>query len=766
MENENEILSQFMNTITQLEREQETLKQTLASKQKELKQLQTFEQPKSKSSKTISTPSLQSINFNEPSFEYLTLNQNKEKILLNLTQHTFNYVPIETTSSAYIMGDFTNWEPVLMNKQQINFSYTTVLIKGFKYYYTYSTNEEPVIDYYAPYETNPKTKTIQNYIELPHHKKQQQISLFDSSQDKQILDINRRNYYILQSDSIEEAYFLDKLKEYLKVYSSQHQIISTDKHALISSIDSYYAEHKRKLISQEQSQLLMEYLSTLEGRVVQKEQKVNQVSTLSLFKIVKVVQYKEINTVELLPLYDHNGIKTDKNYYVKNYLYARVNVSQLTCDKNKRNALYYLLPLNESNSVIKEYESNENENDNILKVYVNQDNINDEKNPKNYGVYSKTVVMPTKVEPNRLKHTDYSLLNEKCQFVYAKNVHSNMYVKFIVVNDNNGESIKDDNSNKLDKNISKNDNKDKQNKNKVKPLQMLIYYTIQNNKIILIHSHILDKELEGKTISLITITTSTDYKKIKYNDSYINRKEILFLERSLMPFKLYYNKHKVQAKFNLITKNRLYQISSQFQSNCAFKDMYVQIEHIPLYTSTDQCSFELAGECENIPFYETPTKHCVDVLFLFDQNKTPIDEMLFSFTPCMLTEVDPKESYKMMQRYNEERAQQQHQQQQTIQQSGNNYPQKQENVNEAYEIKKFLLIIDGLNNFDKYQQQPNLIKKLTKDEIEDNIFILEDYQSSLNGIVRYVENNELWDYLGEIDMVSSKIKTLISLFTK
>jgi hypothetical protein len=133
----------------------------------------------------------------------------------------------------------------------------------------------------------------------------------------------------------------------------------------------------------------------------------------------------------------------------------------------------------------------------------------------------------------------------------------------------------------------------------------------------------------------------------------------------------------------------------------------------------------------------------------------------------MLTEVDPKESSKMMQRYNEERAQQQHQQQQqSVPQSGNNYPQNQENVNEAYEIKKFLLIIDGLNNFDKYQQQPNLIKKLTKDEIEDNIFILEDYQSSLNGIVRYVENNELWDYLGEIDMVSSKIKTLISLFTK
>ena len=77
------------------------------------------------------------------------------------------------------------------------------------------------------------------------------------------------------------------------------------------------------------------------------------------------------------------------------------------------------------------------------------------------------------------------------------------------------------------------------------------------------------------------------------------------------------------------------------------------------------------------------------------------------------------------------------------------------------------LHVQGYDSTGHYLNTPSApFSKMIKDEIEDNIFILEDYQSSLNGIVRYVENNELWDYLGEIDMVSSKIKTLISLFTK
>ena len=183
--------------------------------------------------------------------------------------------------------------------------------------------------------------------------------------------------------------------------------------------------------------------------------------------------------------------------------------------------------------------------------------------------------------------------------------------------------------------------------------------------------------------------------------------------------------------------------------NSAFNNFYVKVDSANENNST----YDIGEECsESISLYEAPDVHRVDVSFMFDEDKNAIiEEMKFSFTPCLLKPVEAKEETALMTLYENKKAA-----------MFNKAPVQ----NDSYEMKKFELIVKEMKKFEKYRNDESLIKKMTKDDIEDNLFMLDDYKSSMNSIGTYIERNELWDYIARISLLSVEIDDYIKLFNK
>jgi hypothetical protein len=79
-----------------------------------------------------------------------------------------------------------------MNKNKDIFSYKIILLKGFKYYYSFQTWDQILFDYNSPYEENPRTLQIQNYIDL---NEANHCNSFDFVNDMNILKTVQENYF-------------------------------------------------------------------------------------------------------------------------------------------------------------------------------------------------------------------------------------------------------------------------------------------------------------------------------------------------------------------------------------------------------------------------------------------------------------------------------------------------------------------------------------------------------------------------------------------
>ena len=151
--------------------------------------------------------------------------------------------------------------------------------------------------------------------------------------------------------------------------------------------------------------------------------------------------------------------------------------------------------------------------------------------------------------------------------------------------------------------------------------------------------------------------------------------------------------------------------------------------------------------------YESPSVNKVDVFFLFDENKNVImEEMKFSFTPCLLQQIDNNQESALQNLYESNKEK---------------MLKKEANVQkDSYELKKLELINKEIKKFEKYKNDEKLIEEIDKKEIENYIFMFEDYKNSMNTIGTYIETNELWDLISQVSLTAAEIDEFITLFNK
>jgi uncharacterized protein YchJ len=340
------------------------------------------------------------------------------------------------------------------------------------------------------------------------------------------------------------------------------------------------------------------------------------------------------------------------------------------------------------------------------------------------------IFYPTRIEPSSIDMTNYIFERDENTIIKVTNNKDGNLVKF-------KEIIEE---------------KKKTNKN----LQFFIYYSIINRNVYIIHSHILDKELINKKIDMKKIDYRTDYHKLKKDINYINKDLMLLLIRNMKPFRLYYKGKKIQMNSKNIIINNIYQIKNNNlnKTTTLFENMYVKVENIPHYIINNESNVtntknEINEFCD-YNFYEKPTIHGVDIKLLLESNNQPIndDNGIFSAVPpCFLKDLEQNEQMLVEKTYN----------------NRNKVIGKSE---EPYEIQKYNLINQKLLDFEKYCKDENLVKNMNDIEFKRNVFTLNDYKNSCQGISNYIQNNELWEYIDGIVICQNKLDELINLFNK
>jgi len=106
---------------------------------------------------------------------------------------TITYIPTETISKLYIMGDFTNWELLEMNKEISNiFTFNILLLNGFKYYYCFYTDDQPIVDFNNLYEENLSNGQIQNVLYLSEENR---VEDYDYNKNKKTWEFSKNQYF-------------------------------------------------------------------------------------------------------------------------------------------------------------------------------------------------------------------------------------------------------------------------------------------------------------------------------------------------------------------------------------------------------------------------------------------------------------------------------------------------------------------------------------------------------------------------------------------
>ena len=272
-------------------------------------------------------------------------------------------------------------------------------------------------------------------------------------------------------------------------------------------------------------------------------------------------------------------------------------------------------------------------------------------------------------------------------------------------------------------------------KKEKKPLQYLIYYTIYNNRTLILHCHILDKAFKYKKIAIKEIKDNIDPHLLKKDKLYINSNDVLLITNSKGPIKLYYKGKKVQMESKLITQNKLYKIESANAFDSIFHQVVVSVNTIK---DSRKLNHDLIELCKENTYKGRDILNGVDVKV--EYNNTFDENMMLAVTPCLLRELSPEEE-------NSLKKQQQ------------NPPKKEK---KSYELQKFDLIEREMEKYRKYTKDE--IKKMTRSQ-KDNIAItLDDYKSTMDMICNYVQQNELWDMIEQVSSITNEIETLLNLF--
>ena len=482
-----------------------------------------------------------------------------------------------------------------------------------------------------------------------------------------------------------------------------------------SSINFYFDELYYSIGSQGLGKKINNFKFYFKNKIlVQNNFKEKKISDLIYYRIHDLTQ----DFIFLCEkLYDDNHIKINNDYYTHNIFYNYIPPNQISLSPIKpESKIYHLLSLEESQKFLENYIKDDRT---IIKAYFKT--LFNLKNPNltelifddYYLSRNIFLVKPKKIEPEGINMDDYDFYYSYNKITKVRNKKERIDVQFIVID----ESVE---------------------KSK-RPNRLEIYYGIKDKKIYLIHCHVLDKDLRNVKMIIKEIEKNIDPHILKKSEEYIKNNELLLIVQESIPIKLYYKGKKVKMNSIKIEENKIYLLRTP-NIDSFFNNMYVKVTNFDKklnYDLVEQCN-EFSYSLDNIPNIQNG----VDVQVVFDNQKNFVsEEMMLAVTPCLLKQITIYEENIFRQKMPN-----------IITNSHNDKIQKYMEIKQKFfEIKE--------NNIDK-------MDKLTKEEKDKIILELNEYTKSLENLLEYFEENELWDNIDEAANVAADIIYFIELLNK
>lgn len=783
-------LNQLLSRIKNLEDKNERMRNKIEEKKKEIKNFgnpdkskQILNKNKQKEKKEIT---LEDDRKAESRFKnelnFLTINSYEIKD--NLVSKIIKFKPNEKFGIMYITGDFNGWEPEVMQKDKDVFYYEVVLIKGFKYYYSFMSNEQPLVDFSEKYEENPLNLQVQNYIDL-YQNQNEKTNYFDYKTDMNILKAAQRNYTLLKiDDNINDTLFLEKFQRH--VIANKPEKTEIEEIPIEYAISLYYDNLMKKINICDEDKLESLKLYLCDRILLQNSPIMENVEYQ--YKIIDIS--KEDNSLICLRLYDHNIIKLNSLYYSAIENCWKIPFDEVVLEaKTKKDKLYHLLPESESKEIIEKYEK---DTENIITVHFDDlDDLNKGTTSftRKYGKKNNKdgdLVKPTKIEPDDVEMNDYEYYYSNNKIIKVRNKDDNSCIEYKVVEDKKKrkrviekEDKKEDKKEykkeekkaipehnvkevvtskyskysnykkeKEDQKYEKpseeksyhkevHEKKEKKElikKKEKKPAQFLVYYTFYNNiKPIILHIHILDKSIKYSKIEIKEISDNVDPHILKKDNRYINNNSLLLISNSIGPIKLYFKGKKIQMEAKLVNQNKLYKLDSANGFESVFHQVIVSTITIKNYKKLNN---ELMEECKESVCKDKDILNGIDVKI--EYNSTFDENTIIAVSPCLLREISPEEEKALKTKTN-----------------------TQKQVKKSYEMQKFDLIKREMAKYRKYTKE--MINKMSISERDNLGLTLDDYKSTMNNVTFYIQDNELWDLVEEVETINNEIENLLKL---
>ena len=183
----------------------------------------------------------------------------------------------------------------------------------------------------------------------------------------------------------------------------------------------------------------------------------------------------------------------------------------------------------------------------------------------------------------------------------------------------------------------------------------------------------------------------------------------------------------------LINQNKLYKIDSANGFDSVFHQVIVSTITIKNYKKLNN---DLMEECKESICKDKDILNGIDVKI--EYNTTFDENTIIAVSPCLLREVSPEEEKSLKMKTS-----------------------TQKQSKKSYEMQKFDLIKREMDKYRKYTKE--MIGKMTRSERDNIGLTLDDYKSTMNNVIAYVQDNELWDLVEEVDSINNEIENLLNI---
>ena len=183
----------------------------------------------------------------------------------------------------------------------------------------------------------------------------------------------------------------------------------------------------------------------------------------------------------------------------------------------------------------------------------------------------------------------------------------------------------------------------------------------------------------------------------------------------------------------LIEQNKLYKIDSANGFDSVFHQVVVSTITIK---NCKKLNNDLMEECKESVCKDKDILNGIEVKI--EYNSTFGENVIIAVVPCLLRELPPEEEKSLKMKTN-----------------------TQKQVKKSYEMQKFDLIKREMAKYQKYTKE--MINKMTRSERDNIAMTLEDYKSTMDKVVNYVQDNDLYDMLEDVSSINNEIENLLKI---